>query len=168
MSLLRKTFSVCVFCYRNSTSPANTTNTGLLIKRFVKFVDRFVYNGKDNKLFKQTEMVMAEIPSDNLLNSCEDCKSLLESFCEDYHKIKCLELQLDWKLSKLGKIIKLASLVPSRRSVLNKHLDDIFVHDKDVKERSFKSIKIFRKTVTKAGKLHNFFLRKSEVVVMFY
>lgn len=92
MSLLDKSSSFCVFCYRSNTSPVHTTNKGVLIKRFVKIVDRFVYNGKQNQLFKQTEVVMSQIPSDNLLISCEDCKSLVERFFEDYHKIKCLEL----------------------------------------------------------------------------
>ncbi len=153
MSLSKTSPTFCVFCYRNNNSLVNNESKNTSIKRFVKLVGRFVYTGKHNRLCDSIEEIFAlEIPCDNLWNSCEDCKLIIESFCETYHELKCLEMKLEWKLDKLGKIIKQANMVPSRLSQVNKVLDEFFKNDKENREKCHRSMNKFRKSISKAGK----------------
>ncbi len=146
--------SFCVFCYRSNTTSVNKINKDVLIKSFVKFVNRFVGSDKQNNIFNRVKETFAsEIPSDNLLNSCDECKLIVKSFCEGYHELKCLEMQLEWKLDKLGRIIQLANLVPSRLSHVKRVFNDVSKQDQDAGQKSHRTMIKFRRAITKASKL---------------
>ncbi len=49
--------------------------------------------------------------SDSSFSSCENCETIITQFSYLYHEMKCLELQLFWKLESLGKVMNLADEV---------------------------------------------------------
>jgi len=48
------------------------------------------------------------------LGYCRDCEYLVSDFCNVYHEMKCLELQLYSKLKILESVMNMADRVPSR------------------------------------------------------
>lgn len=113
---------LCLFCLRKACTFGNSNilkENLLKIKAFTNMLDRFVRcsTKEREKLVEQLDMEYI------LLSCCNDCLILINGFCEYYHQFKCLELELEWKIWKLVRIMTLANKVPSRIIQLNNALE---------------------------------------------
>lgn len=144
MSSSQQLSSFCVFCLKSVQSE----NTSLIFK-YLTCLKRFISE-------KLLEKLLCEIDKEThckqLVKCCVDCQSLLEAFCEMYSELKHLELQLEWKLTQLIRIMKLASKVPVRVSNLNRTLENTFPSDRQKSEDTQKLIQNLRQHVIKKGK----------------
>lgn len=120
MTLTNCSIKLCTFCYKSVSRTENKERekNKELCTKFYKQLSSFVNTSLSFKL-------LCEIVC------CTDCELLINEFCEINHKIKCLELQLQWKLDTLTKVMKLADKVPSRVKILQQS----FVETESNKER---------------------------------
>ncbi|CAL8130046.1 unnamed protein product [Orchesella dallaii] len=147
--------SVCLFCYRDSSSLPFEVNgnsdAGLKGKgnldKFVELAQRWLEtnlplhsNGNGGKEEEKQEPKAKEG-----FAACENCLFAVNSFCKLYHEWKCLELEVEWRLSKLCNVIKQADRVRSRKQRL---------------ETNFKGSEEGRKFIENVTKFRTEFKRK--------
>jgi len=108
MSLNKSPIKLCIFCYKTVTK---TVNNGKekereICSKFYKHLTNFL----------KTNPFSVTLPCEQVC--CKDCEYLVVEFCEIKHQINCWELQLQWKLEMLVKVMTSADKVPSRVKTL--------------------------------------------------
>ncbi len=136
--------SFCVACFKSITTTTDAVSKNSeKIQKFNKFLTRLLGDGwAENKNLLQ---------NNHAYITCEECNFTLDSFCELYHQIKCLELQLDLKLDKLMGIVKSSDGVTSKLTTVNKVLQLVFQDDIAKIEETLNEIKMIRQNIIKAG-----------------
>ncbi len=149
---LQKLDTFCIFCYKNITCTEQITSDVERVNKFTKLLGRFVGYGAsgvpDNPLAEQD--VHGSL-STLLFKRCQNCEKITDQFCEHYHQLKLLELQLDLKLNKLKEILEHADKVPTRWIHLNKILEQTYPKDLLNKRLAQNAIRDLRQNVVKAG-----------------
>ncbi len=101
------TTNLCIFCYK-SISPEYYNESGQnteIVNRFCANLSKLV----DCKGINKKRTMSSSLSSS--WNSCEDYETIITKFSSIYHEMKCLELELFWKLEILGKLMNLADEV---------------------------------------------------------
>ncbi len=150
MSVSKVLDGFCLFCYRTYNISNKSNNGTDKVNNFVKFLGRFMNCPElENKLIK---LELSECPLDLIMESCVDCQSATEKFCDVYNQIQYLELKLEWELEKIVKVIKLGSKVPSRISALNSILEQTMGNYLENGANVKNMIQKFRNIVVRKGK----------------
>lgn len=140
MTLTKTTIKLCTFCYKSV--PDDYKNKGNKVNQFCELLRRFV---SDYRL-KTSNVSMCA----SLLECCKDCEYLVNEFCEVYHQIKCLELQLYFKLKTLEEVMKMADRVPARLKLVKQFFEgDAFLqkqpHQEVLNADGQKKLTIFKR-----------------------
>ena len=119
----------CIICYRlappsGSSGSLSKTNEGgdkdvsSVLERFFEMLERYLNEGPvgtRNVFFGKGRF---PFPLDEVIGlgmtACSDCLPLIESFLEHYHKLKAIELVVNWKVNTLKNVMDSASKVPQR------------------------------------------------------
>ncbi len=147
MSVLKNPSRFCLFCYKSTESSVETNESSDKIKIFTKVLNRL--QNADFRLIDNLPDKQLDI--NELLVSCSKCQRTIIEICETFHKIKTLELQLDWKFDKLKEKISYANKVPSRWVNVNKDLDELYQNDPSKKSATQSKIRELRRNVINAG-----------------
>ncbi len=145
MSFVQNLDLFCIFCYKAVNCTKQTTSSTDSLKKFMTLLSRFLGWSKTEKL------IAKNVEHKLLFKSCKDCSKIAHQFCEQYHQLMLLELQLDLKLDKLVRKLEHANKVPTRWMHLNKVLEKTFPNDLEMRKQSQNDIREFRQSVAKAG-----------------
>ncbi|CAL8098598.1 unnamed protein product [Orchesella dallaii] len=132
-------FYCCSFCYQNVDEDENVLEkeeANEVLSKFRKLVSRcFAMGRKREEEFSQVK-----------LESCPDCLTIVTSFCDLYHQLKCLELEVEWRLSRLKKVMSLADGVEFRKENFRKRWRK---RGGDQREGEREAVEEFRKELIK-------------------
>ncbi len=84
----------CLFCYKNIASSSKTHTSSNNMNNFVKLLSRFSAQQELNPL-------IGPLNGNNLLECCNKCENVINSFCGTYTQLKILEMKLDCMLDQL-------------------------------------------------------------------
>lgn len=100
------TSNLCIFCYKVIPPEYyNDYNNTAKLNHFCATLSRLQDCQSGNKR-KPVSSVSA-----SSFGSCRDCEIITAHFTDLHHQLKCLELQLLWKLETLGKVMNSADKV---------------------------------------------------------
>lgn len=110
---------LCTLCNKVNKQCINSTSNynDKVFSKFIKFLARHLLqqNGRSKVVCAEAYTSLQKIySSDNLYKNvqiCKKCDIFIQKFCDDYQKIKELELQLDFKVDKLWDILQDANKV---------------------------------------------------------
>ncbi len=140
---------VCTFCCKNiSNSFKNNADIVAKIDKFLTFLRRIKVTGSQWEKLEKLTCNMAVI---SINGCCNDCMIIVDEFFEVYNQIQCLELQLNWKLSRLLDSMNLANKIPSRWKFVNKVLSEDINNDPVKALETTKVFRTFRENIIKAG-----------------
>lgn len=115
MTLTNCTKTLCTFCFKQVC--------------FTKYEDNLEKVETGKKFYKNLQRLVKDKSSCLILSSeavfCRDCEFLASEFCDIYHQVKCLKLQLQWKLEKMTRVMELAERVPTRFKSLKEHFIEL-------------------------------------------
>ncbi|CAL8130028.1 unnamed protein product [Orchesella dallaii] len=110
------TCEICIFCYREKSLDCDNDNEklgkGITLNRFVELAERCL----------KTNFPLHDIGTEHgngIFGICQDCQFVEDSFCKLYHEWKCLELEVEWRLNKLCRVMKCADRVSWRKQRLD-------------------------------------------------
>lgn len=116
--------NICLLCNGSNSFSSTTTDLSCEIRKFIKLLRRFIEDdSNENKILVES---LLESEYSNLLNWCEKCFSAVDQFSKLFHELKCLEMQLEWRLGELIKRIELGSKLPPRTFNFGKLLNETF------------------------------------------
>lgn len=152
--------AVCVFC--SSTFPLLKQDFSKNLHRFLTILER--RSGKKVKrLQKIFSIFHASLPGTEhldhsaLIASCPVCSHIMESCCDYYHEIKCLELKLLWRLQTFSKLMKSGGRVQSRVTVMKNACDELDAESQTVECSAFRAVCDFKKQLIRKCKLRKLF-----------
>lgn len=126
--------ALCIFCYKSCNQDYHNGKSRTEKHQFVVQVQaRFFQMVQRYFEYKRTSGVgytnVSSSPScgkltmpqeggedDWKIGYCSDCFSIMDAYCDIYHEMKVLEMELDRKLDTLSTIMTYAERVPSRIS----------------------------------------------------
>ncbi|ODM93430.1 Gastrula zinc finger protein XlCGF48.2 [Orchesella cincta] len=95
-------FFCCSFCYKNvDEGELEKEEVDEVLAKFVKLARRY-FGGKEMEHLVKLE-------------SCPQCFKVVTSFCDLYHQLKCIELEMEWRVSKLKEVMSSADKVEFRK-----------------------------------------------------
>lgn len=105
--------ALCIFCCRKvnrgSSSVEYEEPDEEILERFIHFTDRN-FNCVDKKYSSVSNTKELSKSS----SACLKCFGIIEYYCNLYHQIECLQLQLNCQLKKVWKIMNYADRIPAR------------------------------------------------------
>lgn len=97
--------NMCIFCLDFKNGQPENSNE--LMPRFLKLVRRH-FKEKIKSSSNKADRGIASAEINLKLDSCTKCSIVMNLYCQVYHAMKCLELQLNYLMDKLSCVIKCA------------------------------------------------------------